>query len=104
MGKKAINVAHLNDAFALDAQCPADQRYIVWQDKDAPCFCLRVMNTGSKAWLMNSRTHGQRTVGKVPDLKASKARVMAEEILEQLKAGREVLKKTRNKPRETLIN
>jgi len=98
MAKTAVNITHLNDSFALDAKCPEGQRYIVWQDKDALCFALRIMNTGSKSWLMNSRTHGQRTIGKVSEIKASKARVMAEEMLELVKTGKDVEKKAKDKP------
>lgn len=98
MAKAAVNITHLNDSFALDAKCPEGKRFIVWQDKDTPCFSLRIMQTGSISWLMNNRTHGQRTLGKVSEIKASKARVMAEEMLELVKTGKEVEKKAKDKP------
>lgn len=90
MGRKAENVTNLSDAFVLTATCPDGKRYVVWQDRDTPCFGLRIMKTGDKYWLMNSRTHGQRSLGKCSEMKASRARVLAEEKLEELKTGKEV--------------
>ncbi len=91
MGRKAENVTDLSDAFALSAICPPGKRYVVWQDKDSPCFGIRIMSTGEKFWLMNSRAHGQRSLGKCSEIKASRARVMAEEKLVELKTGNEVV-------------
>lgn len=98
MGKIAKNIANLTDAFALQAKCPEGKRFIVWQDEDAPCFALRVMNTGARFWLMNSRIHGQRSLGKCSEMKASKARVEAEDKLLEIKNGKEVQRKAKDKP------
>lgn len=98
MGRVSTFVTNLSDDFAMGATCPPDKRYIVWSDRDTPCFALRIMNTGSKVWLMNSRTYGQRTICKFNEEKASKARVLAEEMLEQLKKGVEVERKAKAQP------
>jgi integrase len=89
MGRKAENLADLSDDFARAAICPAGKRYVMWQDKDTKCFAIRIMATGEKFWVMNSRAHGQRSLGSCSELKASKARVLAEEKLLEVMNGKE---------------
>lgn len=87
MAKTSKNLEHLTDEFAATAQCKAG-RYTVYQDIGTPCFSMRVMDTGSKTWLMRNRTYGERSLGLCSEIKASKARVLAEETLEQLMTGK----------------
>lgn len=78
---------NLTDAFALAAACPADRRFEMWQDIDESTFWLRVMRTGSKSWLVNSRDAGQKAFGTPGDMRAAKARSEAQDLLTKLKAG-----------------
>ena len=87
MAKKSKNAVNLTDDFAASATCKEGERYTIYQDIGTPSFSLRVMNTGSKTWLMRNRTRGERSLGLTSEIKASKARVLAEETLEQLVSG-----------------
>jgi len=87
LGRRAADTFHLTDQFARDAECPKGARQVLFRDTSTPAFALRVMRSGVKAWLCDSRAHGQRSLGQFPALKASQARVDAERMLEQLRAG-----------------
>ena len=87
MAKYSRNTAHLTDEFAAAATHTGKAKSTVYQDIGTPCFCLRVMRTGSKAWVMNDRKHGQRSLGPVEKMKASQARWEAEQLQEQLVNG-----------------
>jgi integrase len=87
MAKFSRNVANLTDEFAAAAVHVGSSKSTLYQDVGTPCFCLRVMQTGSKAWVMNDRARGQRSLGPVSDMKASRARVLAEETQTQLATG-----------------
>lgn len=87
MAKFSQNVANLTDEFAASATHTGKAKSTVYQDLGTPCFCLRVMRTGSKAWVMNDRKHGQRSLGPVEKMKASQARWEAEQLKGRLVAG-----------------
>jgi integrase len=81
MGRVAKNTVFLTDAFASTAVCPEGRRFIIFRDTDLPGFCLRVMATGTKAWIVDRRSEGQRVFGEPAVIRAGEARVVAEEIL-----------------------
>ncbi len=87
MAKFSNNSANLTDDFAASATHLGSSKSTLYQDIGTPCFCLRVMQTGSKSWVMNDRKHGQRSLGPISDMKASNARVKAEEVQAQLATG-----------------
>lgn len=80
----------LTDAFAKAAVCLAERKEEMYKDTDFPAFWLRVMPTGSKSWLVNSRGVGQKAFGTPGDMRAADARVKARQILGQLTTGEQV--------------
>lgn len=87
MARLPKNEVNLTDAFAATARCKEGAPYTIYTDADKNHFALRVMASGVKAWLMRSRTYGEKSFSAVSDMDAASARVRADGLIERRKAG-----------------
>jgi integrase len=82
-------IKRLTDQFVERVKSPANGR-VDYFDASFPALSLRVSAQGRKRWCLFYRRGGQQrryTLGPYPQLKPARARVLATEALDQVKAG-----------------
>mgnify|MGYP001366872200 CR=1 FL=1 len=78
----------LTKAFAARQNKPG-----IYRDDKVKGFCLRVYPSKNKCWFFKQNPHGAFVIGKIDEISAEKARSIAADVKEQIRAGSSPLKK-----------